>query len=86
MALLDSVHLRQQRMFEDELWRHFQRVLQSSGRCDVDGICSCLFVKDLGIAAWTNSAARFNPDPPKECSVFWFWKLRSLEILSSWAF
>ena len=51
MALLDSVRLRQQRMFEDELWRHFQRVLQSSGRCDVDGICSSLFVKDLAIAA-----------------------------------
>mmetsp|Transcript_11996 Transcript_11996/g.28643 ORF Transcript_11996/g.28643 Transcript_11996/m.28643 type:complete len:466 (+) Transcript_11996:1-1398(+) len=49
MALLDSVHLRQQRMFEDELWRHFQRVLQSNGRCDVDAICSCLFVRDLGI-------------------------------------
>lgn len=49
MALLDSVRLRQQRMFEDELWRHFQRVLQSSGRCDVDGICSSLFVKDLAI-------------------------------------
>ena len=53
MALLDSVHLRQQRMFEDELWRHFQRVLQSSGRCDVDSICSCLFVKDLGIVPGT---------------------------------
>lgn len=49
MALLDSVHLQQQRSFEDELWRHFQRVLQSSGRCGVDGVCSCLSLDDLGI-------------------------------------
>ena len=49
MALLDSVHLQQQRSFEDELWRHFQRVLQSNGRCGVDGVCSCLSLDDLGI-------------------------------------
>ena len=49
MALLDSVHLQQQRIFEDELWRHFQRVLQSSGRCGVEGVCSCLSMEDLGI-------------------------------------
>ena len=49
MALLDSVHLQQQRSFEDELWRHFQRVLQSNGRCGVDGVCSFLSLDDLGI-------------------------------------
>jgi len=32
IAMLDSVYLRQQRLFEEELWRHFQRVCQSSGR------------------------------------------------------
>mmetsp|Transcript_75420 Transcript_75420/g.157243 ORF Transcript_75420/g.157243 Transcript_75420/m.157243 type:complete len:669 (+) Transcript_75420:75-2081(+) len=32
VALLDSIYLRQQRLFEEELWRHFQRVCQSSGR------------------------------------------------------
>jgi len=32
VAMLDSIHLRQQRIFEEELWRHFQRVCQSSGR------------------------------------------------------
>jgi len=32
IALLDSIHLRQQRLFEESLWFHFQRVCQSSGR------------------------------------------------------
>jgi len=32
VALLDSIYLRQQRLFEEELWRHFQRVCQSTGR------------------------------------------------------
>jgi len=30
VALLDSIYLRQQRVFEEELWRHLQRVCQSS--------------------------------------------------------
>jgi len=29
-ALLDSIYLRQQRMFEEELWRNFGRVCQSN--------------------------------------------------------
>mmetsp|Transcript_31946 Transcript_31946/g.56719 ORF Transcript_31946/g.56719 Transcript_31946/m.56719 type:complete len:475 (-) Transcript_31946:144-1568(-) len=32
VAMLDSIHLRHQRLFEEDLWRHFQRVCQSSGR------------------------------------------------------
>jgi len=32
IAMLDSIYLRQQRIFEEELWRHFQRVCQGSGR------------------------------------------------------
>jgi len=32
IALLDSIYLRQQRIFEEELWRNFQRVCQSAGR------------------------------------------------------
>lgn len=32
IAMLDSIHLRQQRIFEEALWFHFQRVCQSSGR------------------------------------------------------
>ncbi|CAJ1446156.1 unnamed protein product [Effrenium voratum] len=47
MALLDSIHLRQQRGFEDELWRHFQRVLRSNGR-DVDAAPAVL-LEDLGL-------------------------------------
>lgn len=34
IAMLDSIFLRQQRIFEDELWFHFQRVCQSSGKGD----------------------------------------------------
>eukprot|EP00931_Biecheleriopsis_adriatica_P082893 TRINITY_DN5638_c1_g1_i1.p1 TRINITY_DN5638_c1_g1~~TRINITY_DN5638_c1_g1_i1.p1 ORF type:complete len:659 (-),score=142.87 TRINITY_DN5638_c1_g1_i1:30-2006(-) len=49
VSLLGSIQLRQQRIFQDELWRHFQRVCQSSGRCDADGVSSCLSVDDLGI-------------------------------------
>lgn len=33
VALLDSIYLRQQRIFEEDLWRHFQRVCHSNGRC-----------------------------------------------------
>lgn len=32
IAMLDSIHLRQQRIFEEALWFHFQRICQSSGR------------------------------------------------------
>lgn len=32
IALLDAVYLRQQRIFEEDLWRNFQRVCQSAGR------------------------------------------------------
>merc|ERR1712207_43839 len=32
IAMLDSSHLRQQRIFEEALWFHFQRVCQSTGR------------------------------------------------------
>eukprot|EP00930_Biecheleria_cincta_P035721 TRINITY_DN24551_c0_g1_i1.p1 TRINITY_DN24551_c0_g1~~TRINITY_DN24551_c0_g1_i1.p1 ORF type:complete len:678 (-),score=127.26 TRINITY_DN24551_c0_g1_i1:28-2061(-) len=49
MALLDSILLRQHRIFEDELWRHFQRVCQSNGRCGDDGASSSLSINDLGI-------------------------------------
>eukprot|EP00927_Polykrikos_kofoidii_P046678 TRINITY_DN40838_c0_g1_i1.p1 TRINITY_DN40838_c0_g1~~TRINITY_DN40838_c0_g1_i1.p1 ORF type:complete len:679 (+),score=102.52 TRINITY_DN40838_c0_g1_i1:65-2101(+) len=38
MALLDSIYLRQQRIFEEKLWRHFGRVCQSScGGAEVEG-------------------------------------------------
>jgi len=32
VALLDSIYLRQQQIFKQELWHHFQRVCQSTGR------------------------------------------------------
>lgn len=32
IAMLDSIHIRQQRIFEEALWFHFQRVCQSSNR------------------------------------------------------
>lgn len=32
IAMLDSIHLRQQRIFEEALWFHFQRICQSTGR------------------------------------------------------
>lgn len=32
IAMLDSIHFRQQRIFEEALWFHFQRVCQSTGR------------------------------------------------------
>jgi len=48
IAMLDSIYLRQQRIFEEELWRHFQRVCQSSGRGagEIDGWVS---VGELGM-------------------------------------
>merc|ERR1712129_12883 len=30
VALLDSIYLRQQRIFEEEMWRHFQRICHNS--------------------------------------------------------
>jgi len=36
VALLDSIYLRQQRIFEEELWRHFQRVCHNSSRGDAE--------------------------------------------------
>merc|ERR1712094_76310 len=47
VAMLDSIFLRQQRIFEDDLWFHFQRVCQSSGKGD-DGI-GWLAVGDLNM-------------------------------------
>jgi len=48
IAMLDSIYLRQQRIFEEELWRHFQRVCQSSGRGsgEMDGFIA---VGELGM-------------------------------------
>lgn len=48
IAMLDSIYLRQQRIFEEELWRHFQRVCQSScrGSGEMDG---WLAVAELGM-------------------------------------
>jgi hypothetical protein len=37
VALLDSIYLRQQRLFEEEFWQHFQRVCQSTGRGPQEG-------------------------------------------------
>jgi len=48
VALLDSIHLRQQRIFEEELWQHFQRVCQSSGRGGPP-IVGCLSLAELGM-------------------------------------
>merc|ERR1712087_420789 len=48
IALLDSVCLRQQRLFEDELWKNFQRVFQCSGRGGGDE-CGDLSVGELNI-------------------------------------
>merc|ERR1712136_299332 len=33
VALLDSIYLRQQQIFKQELWHHFQRVCQSIQSC-----------------------------------------------------
>jgi len=45
IAMLDSIYLRQQRIFAEELWRHFQRVCQSSG-CEPSGWIS---LSELGM-------------------------------------
>merc|ERR1712176_1337730 len=48
MALLDSICLRQQRIFVAELWRNFQRVSQSSGRLGGHE-CGWLSLSELGM-------------------------------------
>lgn len=45
--MLDSIFLRQQRVFEDDLWFHFQRVCQSSGMGDEN--VGWLALGDLGM-------------------------------------
>jgi len=47
IAMLDSIHLRQQRIFEEALWFHFQRVCQSSGRGG--GTTGWLALDELGL-------------------------------------
>merc|ERR1712217_451036 len=48
MALLDSICLRQQRIFVAELWRNFQRICQCSGRSAGDE-CGWLSLGELGM-------------------------------------
>jgi Ca2+-binding EF-hand superfamily protein len=45
IAMLDSILLRQQRMFEEAFWQHFQRVCRSSG-CEPSGWIS---LSELGM-------------------------------------
>merc|ERR1712039_687030 len=46
VALLDSIYLRQQRVFEEELWRHFQRVCHGPCRASAES-AGRLAVADL---------------------------------------
>lgn len=73
VALLDSIHLRQQRLFETELWRHFQRVCHNScrgateieGRLDVselagllgDPVIMGLFMREIPESAGVEEAS-----------------------------
>merc|ERR1712224_544336 len=47
VAMLDAIHLRQQRIFDEALWFHFQRICQSSGRGG--GTSGLLSLDELGM-------------------------------------